>query len=125
MTRILVVLIAAGVLGCGEDDDSNPISAPSDELVGSWTFRTSSDADQQAIALAFGYVLVFESDGSVTTSDVESTITGTWFVVEGALVMTFTHDGETIVSRTTFSIRDDTLTLVGISDGVVQSFERS
>ena len=114
-------------IGCGDDGDSSPTAAPGDDLIGSWTARTSSGAEEQALLEYTDIILVFESDGIVTgTFVVESqtlTVTSTWSLVGDTLVITAA--GETTVFRGTYSIRGDILTLVHSGDGIVETYERT
>ena len=127
MTRLLIALITAGVLGCG-DDDKSP-TAPTHELVGTWVGVSSTNPEITDEA-ARNYMLVLRTDGTQSTkiatgfADLTISLSGTWEIVGGKLVITIYAAGETVSTSDFYTIQGDRLTLVDDDDGLVEIWER-
>ena len=73
---LMMMGLAVGVVGCG--DDNNPVKSDEDLLVGTWSFEDGS-------------LVNFSSDGtSVSTVEEEIELAGTWSLTGDK--MTITHD---------------------------------
>ncbi len=127
MARLLLVLTIAGVLGCG-DDDKSP-TAPTHELVGTWV-GVSSTNPEITDGAARNITLVLRADGTQNTNfatgfgELTISLSGTWEIVEGKLVIAIHAAGETITTSDSYTIQGDRLTLVDDDDGVVEIWER-
>ena len=130
MTRLLIGLITAGVLGCG-DDDKSPESptAPTHELVGTWVGVSSTDPEVTDEA-ARNFTLVLRDDGTQSTDiatgfgELTISLSGTWESVEGKLIISIYAAGETVTTSDSYTIEGDRLTLVDDDDGYVEIWER-
>ena len=130
MTRLLLVLTIAGVLGCG-DDDKSPKSPtePTHELVGNWVGVSSTNPEITDEA-ARSTTLVLRADGTQNTNiatgfgELTISLSGTWEIVGEKLVISIYAAGETVTTSDSYTIEGDRLTLVDDDDGYLDIWER-